>query len=92
MDIMKVRKVGNSRTITLPHRFAGFEEGSHVHVEQLATGEVLITPVRDQRESFRLVGRQVINRHRESLDRLAAYDRGEATIATNRAPGAAKPE
>lgn len=80
MHIVKIRRVGNSNVVTLPHALetAGYTAGTSVVVEQTATGEVLLVPETRLRERMRAIGRRVIAENREALDLLDAYDRGEA--------------
>lgn len=79
MQVVKIRRVGNSNVVTLPHELeaAGYTAGTSVVVEQTSTGEVLLVPEARVRESIREIGRRVIREDREALELLAAYDRGE---------------
>jgi antitoxin component of MazEF toxin-antitoxin module len=81
MQVVKVRKVGNSNVVSLPKIFAqaGFHEGQPVIIEQLETGELLLTPVKPHQESIRARAREIIARRRPALERLEAYERGEIT-------------
>jgi antitoxin component of MazEF toxin-antitoxin module len=81
MQMVKVRRVGNSNVVSLPKIFtqAGFHEGQPVIIEQLETGELLLTPVKPHKESVRARAREIITRRRPALERLAAYESGEIT-------------
>ena len=80
MQVVKIRRVGNSNVVTLPHQLeaAGYTPGTSVVVEQTPTGELLLMPEARLRERIQAIGQRVIEEHREALDLLAAYDRGEA--------------
>lgn len=86
MQIVKVRRVGNSNVVTLPRSLeaAGFEVGASVVVEALPGGQVLLVPAANVRERIRGIGRRVIAEHREALELLDAYDRGEARLEDGR--------
>jgi antitoxin component of MazEF toxin-antitoxin module len=79
MQVVKIRRVGNSNVVTLPHELeaAGYAAGTSVVVEQTVTGEVLLVPENRVRDRIRELGRRVIQEDREALELLAAYDRGE---------------
>jgi antitoxin component of MazEF toxin-antitoxin module len=79
MQVVKVRKVGNSNVVSLPKNFAqaGFREGQSVIIEQLETGELLLTPIQSHQESIRARAREIIARRRPTLERLEAYESGE---------------
>lgn len=80
MQIVKIRRVGNSNVVTLPHQLeaAGYTAGTSVVIEQTAEGHLLLMPVTSVRERIRAIGRQVVNEDREALALLAAVDRGDA--------------
>ena len=80
MQIVKIRRVGNSNVVTLPHQFeaAGYTPGISVVIEQAPTGELILMPEDRVRTRVREIGRRVIEEHREALDLLEAFDRGEA--------------
>ena len=82
MQIVKIRRVGNSNVVTLPHQLeaAGYTAGTSVVIEQTPDGHLLLMPETSVRERIREVGRKVIREHREALDLLAAHDRGEAML------------
>lgn len=79
MQIVKIRRVGNSNVISLPKVFeqAGFVPGVSVAVDETPTGELVIMPASRLRRNFREIIRQVVAEDREALDMLAAYDRDE---------------
>jgi antitoxin component of MazEF toxin-antitoxin module len=80
MHVVKIRRVGNSNVVTLPHELeeAGYTAGTSVVVEQTSTGEVFLVPEGRIRDQIEEIGRRVIADHREALDLMEAYDRGEA--------------
>jgi antitoxin component of MazEF toxin-antitoxin module len=77
MQIVKIRKVGNSNAVTLPRDLEaqGYTEGTEVMVDVLPTGELLVMPAAKVREYVRMLARQAIEDNREALDILEAYDR-----------------
>ncbi len=77
MEIVRVRRVGNSNVISLPRQFepAGYTTGTPVAIEALEDGSLLVRPVATLRTTYRAIARQAIEGNREVLDRLAAYDR-----------------
>lgn len=83
MQIVKVRRVGNSNVVTLPKSVesAGFAAGASVVVEALPSGEVMLVPEALLRERIRAIGRRVIAEDQEALEILAAHDRGEGPLA-----------
>lgn len=80
MQVVKIRRVGNSNVVTLPHELeaSGYTVGTSVVVEQTSTGELLLVPEGRLRRPIEEIGRRVIAEHREALDLMEAYDRGEA--------------
>lgn len=78
MDIVKVRRVGNSNVVTLPRVFEdrGYAAGTEVAIEQLEDGELRILPAAKLREMVRAVGRRVVAEDREALQILADHDAG----------------
>ncbi len=76
MKTVKIRRVGNSNVISLPHELEshGYTVGTQVVVEELANGELRIIPASRLRELIREVGRRVIAEDREALERLAEHD------------------
>ena len=80
MQIVKIRRVGNSNVVTLPHQLegAGYTLGTSVVIEQVPTGELILMPEDRVRARIREIGHRVIAEHREALDLLEAFDPGEA--------------
>lgn len=89
MEIVKVRKVGNSNVITLPRELQqlGFTEGTQIVVEATPEGEVRLIPVNSLREVIRASGRKVARQHRAALDILA--DAEDAPPPADRMPAVA---
>jgi antitoxin component of MazEF toxin-antitoxin module len=77
MKLVKVRRVGNSIVMTLPRGVErlGFTPGSQVLVEELPSGQLLVTPAEKFRTRLRKTGREVVAEDREALSILEAYDR-----------------
>ena len=82
MEIVKIRRVGNSNVVTLPRSFeaAGYVAGSSVVLDQTPTGDLLMIPESRARGDLRELGRRLVAEHAEGLALLEAYDRGEATL------------
>jgi antitoxin component of MazEF toxin-antitoxin module len=76
MKVVKIRRVGNSNVVSLPHELEsrGFTVGTSVMIEELATGELRIIPASRVRELIREAGRRVIAEDQEALRILAAQD------------------
>jgi antitoxin component of MazEF toxin-antitoxin module len=77
MDTVKIRHVGNSNVISLPRDLErqGFVEGTSVVLVPLRTGDLLVVPESRIEAYIDEVVQQQVARHRESLEKLAAYDR-----------------
>ena len=77
MDVVKVRKVGNSNVVTLPKHLEGlgYQAGSEVAVEQLEDGELRLIPAKKLQELIRAAGRQVVREDAKALKILADHDR-----------------
>jgi antitoxin component of MazEF toxin-antitoxin module len=76
VDVVKIRKQGNSLSVTLDQRTLGeanLAEGDLVTMS-VRNGEVVLTPV-DIRPRVLAAGRRVIRENREVLDRLARDER-----------------
>jgi antitoxin component of MazEF toxin-antitoxin module len=79
VDVMKIRRQGNSLAVTLDQ---GTLEAAHLHEGDLVTatvrgGVVMLTPVEVRpraRTNVLETGRRVIARNRQVLDRLANDD------------------
>lgn len=82
MHVVKIRRVGNSNVVTLPHQLeaAGYTPGSSVIIERAPTGELILMAEDRIRARIREIGRRVIEENREALALLAAYDQGEAEV------------
>ena len=93
MVIITVRRVGDEDVVPLPDHLgaAGYAAGARVVIQSTPGGDLLIVPEARWRERIQAIGRRVIGDHREALDLLAAYDRGEAVLVDGelrRAPAA----
>jgi antitoxin component of MazEF toxin-antitoxin module len=77
MKINRVRKVGNSKVLSLPRELerVGFVEGAQVVIQELPSGEVRLLPADHMRAMVREYGRRVVTENRKALDILADYDR-----------------
>ena len=77
MKINRVRKVGNSKVISLPRALEriGFVDGAQVVIQELPSGEVRLLPADHLREMVRDYGRRVVAENRKALDILADHDR-----------------
>jgi antitoxin component of MazEF toxin-antitoxin module len=89
MEIVKVRRVGNSNVMSVPRSFVrgGYEAGQAVIIEQLETGQLLVSPVESHREALRAMARKIVRRRRGLLERFAAHDRGEGVDAAQAEQG-----
>lgn len=77
MRFVKVRRVGNSNVISLPHELAelGYEAGSQVMVEALPDGDLRIVRADRVRELVRQTGRRVVAEDREAMRILEEHDK-----------------
>lgn len=77
MKVNRVRKVGNSRVVSLPRELErlGFSEGAQVVIQELPNGEVRLMPADRIRVLVRDYGRRVVQENRKALDILAEHDR-----------------
>ena len=84
MNTVKVRRVGNSNVISLPRGFErmGFTEGVEVALVPLRNGQIMLVRGEDLAAVIDNIGQQVIDRNREALNKLAAYDRQDEIAAT----------
>ena len=74
MNTIKVRKVGNSLTITLPVSVASrlrVEAGDSVHLTELPDGSYRLTPHDPEFESQLETGESLIRRYRNTLKALS---------------------
>jgi antitoxin component of MazEF toxin-antitoxin module len=76
MRIMKIRRVGNSNVVSLPHELEGqgYAPGRTVLIEKLETGELRITPTSQIRHLTRERAEQLVAENREALELLAQDD------------------
>jgi antitoxin component of MazEF toxin-antitoxin module len=81
MEIVTVRRVGNSNVISLPRAFEdlGYTVGTKVVLDTLPTGEIVVRPAEVVRDRLRDLAREAIAENREALGILESYDRGEST-------------
>lgn len=81
MEIVKIRRVGNSNVVSLPRSLEefGYVPGTHVAVEIQPDGEILLRPVESARAQIRAIVRKVVAERRGAFDILTKYDRGEPT-------------
>lgn len=77
MKINRVRRVGNSKVLSLPRELerAGFVDGAQVMIQELPSGEVRLLPADQLRVMVREYGRRVVAENRKALDILAEHDR-----------------
>lgn len=89
MKIMKIRRVGNSNVVSLPHELEqrGYTAGTSVVVEELPTGELRIIPAPQLRELVRDIGLQVIAEDQQALRRLAEHEQASAPPMNSREIG-----
>ena len=75
MDVVKVRRVGHSNVITLPKELEskGFATDSKVVIEQLDSGQLLVTPAAHMRQMVRAIGREVIAEDAEAREILRVH-------------------
>ena len=83
MQMVKVRRVGNSNVISLPRAFEeqGFTPGATVIIEALPTGELRIAAATVVRRLTPERARQLADKHQVLLDRLAEDDGEELSAA-----------
>jgi antitoxin component of MazEF toxin-antitoxin module len=81
MKIMKVRRLGNSNVVTIPHELEakGYVLGSTVLIETLDDGTLHIVPTEHLHGRVSEIGRQIVAENREALGVLASHDQGSAT-------------
>jgi antitoxin component of MazEF toxin-antitoxin module len=77
MELVKIRRVGNSSVVTLPRAVTGhgFDVGTYVLIEE-RDGEIVLRRA-TVTEAVRNIAREVVEEDQEALEYLAAYDRGE---------------
>jgi antitoxin component of MazEF toxin-antitoxin module len=76
MNIVKVRRVGNSNVISLPKELEarGYVPGTSVLVEELPGGELRIVSTETVSERIREIGERIVAEHGEALQILADHD------------------
>ena len=81
MEIVTVRRVGNSNVISLPRALEeiGYTVGTTVILDPQANGDILVRTSDVVREHIRAIGRRVIAENQNVLSMLEAYDRGDST-------------
>jgi antitoxin component of MazEF toxin-antitoxin module len=77
MKINRVRRVGNSKVLSLPRELerVGFVDGAQIVIQELPSGEVRLLPADHLRAMVREYGRRVVGENRKALDILADHDR-----------------
>jgi antitoxin component of MazEF toxin-antitoxin module len=77
MKINRVRRVGNSKVLSLPRELerVGFVDGAQIVIQELPSGEVRLLPADHVRLMVRDYGRRVVADNRRALDILADHDR-----------------
>ncbi len=80
MDVVKIRRVGNSNVISLPRGLErlGYTSGTSVVVDELESGELRVVPASKVRELMRETGRRVVAENREALEILERHDRTQS--------------
>ncbi len=86
MKIMKIRKVGNSMVVSLPHELEsrGYRVGTQVMIQELPTGELRIVPTNRVRQFVRESARKVVAEDQEALRILADYEQQQAEVTNSR--------
>lgn len=77
MKVNRVRKVGNSKVLSLPRELekVGFVDGAQVVIQELPSGEVRLLPADRVSAMVREYGRRVVAENRRALEILADHDR-----------------
>ena len=80
MEIVTVRRVGNSNVISLPRALEnlGYTVGTKVMLDTQPNGDIIVRSSEVVRKRLRAIARQVIVEDQEALALLEAYDRGES--------------
>ena len=83
MEVVKIRRVGNSNVISLPRSLErlGYTSGTSVVVDELETGELRVVPASRVHDLIRETGRHVVAENREALEILERHDRLPARAA-----------
>jgi antitoxin component of MazEF toxin-antitoxin module len=79
VKLVKIRRVGNSNVISIPHEHEelGFVPGVPVLVTPLPSGELRVLPASRVRQLIREYGRRVIGEDQRALQILEDHDRGK---------------
>jgi antitoxin component of MazEF toxin-antitoxin module len=79
MNVVKIRRVGNSNVISLPRELEalGYTEGAQVVLEELENGGVQMLPASQVRQLMREAGQQVLAENKVAFDILAKHDSGK---------------
>ncbi len=87
MDVVKIRRVGNSNVISLPRSLErlGYTSGTSVVVDELDSGELRVIPASKVRDLIRETGRRVVAENREALEILERHDRRQPARSPARA-------
>ncbi len=94
MEIVKIRRVGNSNVLSVPRAFvrAGYDAGQPVVIEQLENGDLLVRRVESHRALIRATMQSIAQEHRQALDLLAPHDgRQEPPAEIENAPETSHP-
>jgi antitoxin component of MazEF toxin-antitoxin module len=77
MKLVKIRRVGNSNVVSIPHEHEslGFTPDVPVLVTALPTGELRVLPASRLRQMIREYGRRVIAEDRAAIHILEDHDR-----------------
>jgi antitoxin component of MazEF toxin-antitoxin module len=77
MKVNRIRRVGNSKVVSLPRELerVGFVDGAQVVIQELPSGEVRLLPADRMRAMVREYGQRVVAENRTALDILADHDR-----------------
>lgn len=80
MKLVKIRRVGNSNVVSIPHQHEdlGFKPDAQVIVTALPSGELRVLPVANVRKMIREYGRRVIAEDRRALQILDDFDQKKA--------------
>jgi len=80
MKLVKIRRVGNSNVVSIPHELEGlgFVPDVPVLVTALPSGELRVLPASRLRQLIREYGRRAIAEDRRALQILEDHDHAEA--------------
>jgi len=80
VKLVKIRRVGNSNVVSIPHEHEslGFKPDVQVLVTALPSGELRVLPATNVRRMIREYGRRVIDEDRRALQILEDHDRNKA--------------